>query len=219
MFAAMFAIGRRNLLLGASALALAGALAACGGANGNAAVSPDDMVLGAAEAPVTLIEYASTTCPHCAEFHDTVWDQLKQTYIDTGKVRFVFREFPTAPAPVAVAGFQLARCGGATTEQYFVRLGELFRQQRSLFATLQVDGGRQKFIDIGAAAGLSEQQVMACITDEAGAERIRRIVEAGNRDFNITGTPTLILNGRKLDDPSAVTWEGLARLIEAELAA
>lgn len=215
----MVAIGRRTLLVGASALAFAGVVSGCTGANGGSGVSPDDMVLGAADAPVTLIEYASSTCPHCRHFHETVWDQLKSTYIDTGKVRFIFREYPTAPAPVAVAGFQLARCGGASTEQYFVRLGELFRQQQAIFEAGSTEGIRQKFIEIGAAAGLSEQQVMECINDEAGAERIRRIVDAGNREFSITGTPTLILNGRKLEDPSAVTWEGLSRFIEAELAA
>lgn len=209
----MFAIGRRELLVGAGALALVG----CGGASGNGAASPDDMVLGAADAPVTMIEYASTTCPHCADFHEHVWDQFKANYIDTGRVRFIFREYPTSPAPVAVAGFQLARCGGASPEQYFTRLGELFRQQRALFATLQVDGGRQKFVEIGAAAGLSEQQVMQCISDEAGAERVRRVVQ-GAEQFNVTGTPTIIINGRKIEDPSVQTYEGLARILDAELA-
>lgn len=213
----MIAIGRRSLLLGASALALAGLVSACNNNAGGSTVSPDDMVLGDANAPVTLIEYASSTCPHCRHFHETVWDQLKETYIDTGKVRFVFREYPTAPAPVAVAGFQLARCNGASAEQYFVRLGELFRQQSAILESGTTDGIRQKFVEIGAAAGLSEQQVMDCINDEHGAERIRRIVEGANQ-FNVTGTPTLVLNGRKLEDPSAVTWEGLSRLIEAELA-
>lgn len=214
----MIAIRRRSLLLGATALACTGLVSACNNANGGGAVSPDDMVLGDPNAPATLIEYASTTCPHCRRFHETVWDQLKATYIDTGKVRFVFREYPTAPAPVAVAGFQLARCGGASPETYFVRLGELFRQQNAIFEAGSTEAIRQKFIEIGAAAGLSEQQVMDCINDETGADRIRRIVDTGNREFNVTGTPTLVLNGRKLDDPSAVTWEGLSRLIEAELA-
>lgn len=215
----MIVLGRRSLLLGASALALSGTLAACeGGGGGGTSVSADDMVLGADNAPVTMIEYASTTCPHCAEFHETVWEQLKTTYIDTGKVRFVFREYPTAPAPVAVAGFQLARCGGASNEQYFTRLGELFRQQRAIFATGSMEGIRRKFIEIGGAAGLSEEQVVQCISDEAGAERIRRIVDSGNRDFGITGTPTIIINGQKIEDPSVVTWEGLSRILDAELA-
>jgi protein-disulfide isomerase len=219
----MFAIGRRGLLLGASALVLAGGaltLNACNGGSGGAAINEDDVVLGQANAPVTLIEYASSTCPHCADFHADVFEQLKTNYIDTGKVRYVFREFPTAPAPVAVAGFQLARCGGASPEQYFTRLGEVFRQQRSgaLFASGTMEGVRQKFIEIGSAAGLSQDQVMQCITDDEGAERVRRIVEAGNRDFGVSATPTFVLNGRKVEDPSVVTYEGLSRLIDAELA-
>jgi protein-disulfide isomerase len=212
----MFAIGRR-LILGAAALALVG-LAGCNGSGSGGAVGADDMVLGAENAPVTLIEYASTTCPHCAAFHEEVFEQLKTNYIDTGRVRYVFREYPTAPAPVAVAGFQLARCGGASAEQYFIRLGELFRQQQAIFATGTMEGVRGKFVEIGAAAGLSEEQVMQCISDEAGAERIRRIVESGNRDFSITGTPTFVINGRKVEDPSVVTYEGLSRLLDAAAA-
>lgn len=214
----MFAIGRRGLLLGASALALAGTLAACNGGGSGAAINADDIVLGAENAPVTMIEYASATCGHCAAFHEAVWDQLKTTYIDTGKVRFVFREFPTAPAPVAVAGFQLARCGGASNEQYFARLGEIFRQQQAIFAAGTMEGIRQKFIEIGAAAGLSPEQVNQCITDEEGGERARRIVE-GASAFNVTGTPTIVINGQKIEDPSVMTWEGLSRILEAELAA
>ncbi|MBN8608110.1 MAG: DsbA family protein [Caulobacterales bacterium] len=214
----MIVLGRRSLLLGASALALSGTLAACnGGGGGGTAIGADDVVLGAENAPVTMIEYASSTCSHCAEFHETVWEQLKTTYIDTGKVRFVFREFPTAPAPVAVAGFQLARCGGASNEQYFTRLGELFRQQRAIFATGSMEGIRRKFVEIGAAAGLSEEQVVQCISDEAGGERARRIME-GAEAFNVTGTPTIIINGQKIEDPSVATWEGLSRILDAELA-
>jgi len=211
----MSAIRRRTLILGASALALAGSLAACNGSANGAAVGADDMVLGEANAPVTLIEYASSTCPHCATFHEEVFEELKTNYIDTGKVRYVFREYPTAPAPVAVAGFQLARCGGASPEQYFTRLGELFRQQRAIFATGTMEGVRQKFLEIGGAAGLSEEQVMQCITDEQGADRIRRIVDAGNRDFGITGTPTFVINGQKVEDPTVVTYAGLSRLLDA----
>lgn len=212
----MFAIGRRTLLLGASALALAGTVAACNGSSSGAAVNEDDVVLGAADAPVTLIEYASATCPHCAEFHEEAFEPLKTNYIDTGRLRYVFREYPTAPPAVAVAGFQLARCGGASPEQYFARLGEIFRQQQHIFATGTMEGVRQKFVEIGGAAGLSQEQVMQCITDQAGAERVRRIVEAGERDFQITGTPTFILNGQKLEGVG--TYEALATRIDAALA-
>ena len=209
----MFAVDRRVLLVGASALALAG----CNGASGNAATTADDMVLGADNAPVTLIEYASTTCGHCAAFHAEVWPQLKTNYIDTGKVKFVFREFPTNPAAIAVAGFQLARCNGATQEQYFARLSVLFEQQNAIFATGSMAGVRDKFIEIGGGAGLSQEQVMQCITDPTAAERIRRIGE-GAAQFQVTGTPSLILNGERLTDPSAYTYEGLARLLDAAAA-
>ncbi|MGE0595663.1 MAG: DsbA family protein [Hyphomonadaceae bacterium] len=209
----MFAIGRRKLILGASALALTG-VAACDGASGQAGANPDDMALGQADAPVTLIEYASTTCPHCADFHRDVYPQLKANYIDTGRLRLIFREFPTPPPQIAVAGFQVARCNGATPEQYFARLGVLFDQQRAIFASGSMEGVRQSLVEIGQGAGLSEQQVMECIGDQAGADRIRRTVETGQSEFNITGTPTLILNGRKLEDPAALTYEGLSRLID-----
>ncbi len=208
----MRVLGRRNLLLGAAALSLIGA---CGGAS-SGAISGDDIVLGSEDAPVTLIEYASTTCPHCAHFHEAVWDQLRETYIDTGRVRFVFREYPTAPAAVALAGFQVARCNGASSEQYFSRLGEIFRQQEAMFASGTAEGIRQKLIEIGRASGLSEQQVLDCVNDETGAQRVRRIQEE-SRSFNITGTPSLILNGRKLESPDVVTWEGLSREIEQAL--
>jgi protein-disulfide isomerase len=209
----MFAMGRRKLLLGASALAIAG----CNGGGGAGAnVSAEDMVLGAADAPVTLIEYASLTCPHCAVFHEEAWDKLKTNYIDTGRVRFVFREYPTPPPAVAVAGFQLARCGGASDEQYFIRVGELFRQQQAMFATGTMEGVRQKLIEIGGAAGLTEQQVLDCISDEAGAERIRNTVDAANSNFNVTGTPTFILNGAKYEGPP--TYEALSRAIDAAVA-
>lgn len=203
----MAAIGRRELILAAGALALG----ACNGGSA-AGATEGEMVLGNASARVTLIEYASSTCPHCAEFHETAWDQLKSNYIDTGRIRFVFREFPTPPAPVAVAGFQVARCGGATPEQYFTRVGEIFRTQRSLFETLQADAGRRYFVNLGQAAGLTEQQVLQCISDEAGAARVRNMVQAGERD-GVTGTPTFIINGTKFEQ--APTYENLSRALDA----
>jgi protein-disulfide isomerase len=203
----MAGIGRRELILAAGALAL-GACSASGGAG----ATEGEMVLGNANAAVTLIEYASVTCPHCAEFHEAGWEQLKTNYIDTGRIRFVFREFPTAPAPVAVAGFQVARCGGASPEQYFTRIGEIFRSQRGLFESIRADAGRQEFVVLGVAGGVTEQQVLACVGDEAGADRVRRMVEAGERD-GVTGTPTFIINGTKFEQ--APTYENLSRALDA----
>jgi protein-disulfide isomerase len=203
----MAGIGRRELIIGAGAVALG----ACNGAAGGAATE-GEMSLGNASATVTLMEYASSTCPHCAEFHEAAWDQLKTNYIDTGRIKFVFREFPTAPAPVAVAGFQVARCGGATPEQYFTRVGEIFRTQRALFETIQSDAGHQYFVNLGEAAGLTEQQVLDCISDEAGAERVRHMVEAGEHD-GVTGTPTFFINGTKFEQ--APTYENLSHALDA----
>ena len=87
-----------------------------------------------------------------------------------------------------------------------------------MFASGTMEGVRTKLLEIGASSGLSEQQVTQCISDDAGPERIRRI-EDGSRHFNISGTPTLILNGQKLEDPRAVTYEGLSQMIDQALAA
>lgn len=208
----MSVIGRRNLLLSAAALSF---VAACGGAAGGA-TTEDDVVLGQANAPVTIIEYASATCPHCAHFHEAVWEQLKTNYIDTGKVRFVYREYPTAPAAVAVASFQVARCNNATPEQYFNRLAEIYRQQAAMFESGTIEGIRQKLIEIGGASGLSQEQVLQCVGDESGAARARRIQD-GSREFNITGTPTIIINGTKYEEAGEITYGGLSRAIDAAL--
>jgi protein-disulfide isomerase len=212
---AMFAFRRREMIVAAALFA-----AGCGADSGAVAMSDADMSVGEASAPVTIIEYASVTCPHCAEFHHAVWPQLKANYIDTGRVLYVFREYPTPPAPIAVAGFQLARCGGASAEQYFERIGVLFEQQQAMFQALRAygnAGARDKFLEIGAAAGLSREQVLDCVADEAGATRIRETVEAAHRDFDLTGTPTLILNGRKLEGVNIYNYDDVAAAIDAAI--
>lgn len=210
---------RRELILGATALGLVG-VAGCnkGAAAGQTA---DDMVIGQANAPVSLLEYFSVTCPHCKEFHETVYEQLKHNYIDTGKVKMILREVPAPPqlAPVAVAGFQLARCGGANADQYMTRIGVLFAQQDAIFASGSMEGVRQKFIEVGAASGLSEQQVMACIEDEEGGRRIQRNIELASRTFGQEwGTPTLVLNGTRLTDTADYTYAGLSHRLDAAIA-
>lgn len=210
----MFALGRRSLLLSAGAAAL---LTACNGGAGGAQLTDDDVVLGDANAPVTLIEYASSTCPACAAFHELAWERLKADFIDRGQVRMVFREFPTPPEAVALAGFQIARCGGASPEDYFVRVSELFRQQQATLGSGSMEGVRRKLLEIGQATGLSETQITECIADPEGAARIRRIVD-GARPFAISGTPTLIINNQKYD--GAMSWEAIsAALIAAGAAA
>lgn len=213
---------REVLVLATAAVSLAAARA--NARPSASAYGQDDIALGRAHAPATLIEYASITCPHCREFHEQVWAPLKLNYIDRGRLRFIFREFPTAGPAVAVAGFQVARCGGVTPNVYMTRVSSFFAHQdvvdEPMFRS-DMNAVREGLVSWGASAGLNEQQVMTCITDPAGADRARRLMTQGQQDFGVSGTPTLILNGRKLDqqaDPSVLTYEGLARLIDAAIA-
>jgi protein-disulfide isomerase len=198
----MLVFGRRNLLLGGGALA-ALSVAGCNGGGTASGVTPDDMAIGNADSGVTLIEYGSTMCSHCREFEEAVFSQLKTNYIDTGKIYFVFREVlaPVDPQRViptiALAEYQLARCNNATPEQYFSRLGVLFEQQPAMYQAGSRQGIEAKLVEIGAAAGLSREQVLACVADPEGAERMNRLGEVASRD-NVSGTPTFFLNGALL---------------------
>lgn len=185
---------RRTLLLGAGAALIAGK------AQASAVITADDIVLGDANAPVTLIEYASTTCPTCAAFHAALWEPLRARYIDSGRVRLAFREFPTPPEAIALAGFQIARCRNATPEQYIARVGELFRQQQTIFTETTMAGVLRRLVAIGEGFGLTATEVNAAINDRSGAERIRRIAE-GAETFHIHGTPSFVINGQRYEGP------------------
>src|ERR1700744_6017788 len=102
------------------------------------APSTDDMSLGNPDARVTVIEYASASCPHCAHFNNEVFPAFKAKYIDTGRVHYVFREFLTAPAEIAAASFLIARCAGR--DKYFSVLDSIFRGQEQMYATGDVKG-------------------------------------------------------------------------------
>src|SRR5262245_36211072 len=100
-----------------------------------ASLSSDDVTIGAAGAPLHLVEYASATCPHCAHFHAIAWSTLRSQYIEPGRVRFTFREMATPPGPVALAMFQLARCETTDPNEYFRRVDVLFGRQHAILAT------------------------------------------------------------------------------------
>ena len=219
----MLVFGRRNILLGGGAFA-ALSVAGCNGSSTASGLTPDDMALGNPDSGVTLVEYGSSMCSHCMEFEEQVFGQLKANYIDTGRIHFIFREVlaPVDPQRViptiALAEYQLARCANATPEQYFSRLGVLFEQQPAMFQAGSRQGIEAKLLEIGAAAGLSRETVLACIADPAGAERMNRLGELATRD-NVTGTPTFYLNGEKLEDPSIMTYDGMAAVLDAAIAA
>ena len=159
-----------------------------------------------------MVEYASTTCPHCAEFHEHNWAALKANHVDTGRVRLTMRELLTPPPSVALAMFQLARAQGADANEYFRRIAILYQRQRVFFQAGTVENLRVALVRLGGEWGLTDAQVMASLNDENGIARIRRsIAEANAR--GVTGTPTFFLNGQRVSDPDFHTPEGMARVL------
>ena len=177
----------RQLLV--AALLMLG-LAACSKPIG--AVTDEDMSLGNPQAKVTVIEYASASCPHCARFNNDVFPAFKAKYIDTGKIHYVFREFLTPPVEVAAAGFLTARCAGK--DKYFSVLDAIFRGQQAMFESGDYRGG---LLRIGQSAGMTEAQFNACVSDDAALkalnDRVTKYEQAG-----IHSTPTFVVNGESL---------------------
>ncbi len=193
-------------------------LTALAGVARAANLTSEDVTIGAADAPLHLVEYASTTCPHCALFHAAAWNTLQSQYIDRGRVRFTFREIATPPAPVALAMFQLARCETADAAEYMRRVGVLFERQRAILSAGTGAGVRDALLALGAEWRLSPEQVMACLSDRAGAQRITRSMEQAG-SLGINATPAFILDGARIEDHAFQTLDGLRRILNARLAA
>lgn len=153
-------------------------------------VQPGDMSLGRADARVTVVEYASVTCPHCAAWHAEVFPEFRRRFIDTGRVRFVFRELPTAPADLAAAGFVLARCAGP--DRYFDVIGDLMAEQREI-----MHAPYSRLLAIGARHGVTEDEFGACLSDPEVERAFNARVQAA-LDRGVTGTPTFYVNGRRV---------------------
>jgi len=206
----------RRAAMTAAALAAMATLAGCGG--GKTAAATGDMALGAAEGAtkVTVIEYASVTCPHCAAWQQETWPAFKAAYVDNKKIRYVFRELPTPPANVAVAGFLLARC--APEGKYFDVIHEIMASQAGW--QTGAEEPRATLYRVGGAVGLNEQQVSACITDEAAQKAADARFKAAQK-AGVTGTPTFFVNGVTVITPgseSGASMADLSRAIDAELA-
>jgi protein-disulfide isomerase len=149
-----------------------------------------DMALGPANATVTITEYASMTCPHCANFNEAVFPKIKSTYIDSGKVRYVFREFPLDIK--AAAGSMLARCiAKDDAPKYFAVIDLLFRQQNEWV----VKNTTETLTRIGKQAGLSQQQVEDCLKDQALLDKIAADQKFANDVLKVNSTPTFFING------------------------
>jgi protein-disulfide isomerase len=149
-----------------------------------------DMGLGPANASVTITEYASMTCPHCANFNETVFPKIKSEYIDSGKIRYVFREFPLDIK--AAAGSMLARCIAKDDgPKYFAVIDLLFRQQNEWV----VKNTTETLTRIGKQAGLSQQQVEDCLKDQALLDKIAADQKYANEVLKVNSTPTFFING------------------------
>jgi len=175
--------------------------------------APDgDMAIGSDKAPVTIIEYASMTCPHCAHFSDTTFPELKRRYIDTGKVRFIFREFPLDK--LAAAGFMLARCaskdGGG--ERYMAVVETLFAKQQEWAVP---DNPVPPLKNIAKQFGFTEESFNACLTNQNIMNGIEAVRDHAAAKLGVNSTPTFFVNGKKVTGD--VTIETLAKEIDPSL--
>ena len=163
-----------------------------------------EMSLGDANAPITVIEYASMTCPHCAHFSMTTFPELKKRYIDTGKVRFIFREFPLDT--LAAAGFMLARCAGP--EKYEAIIETLFAKQNDWVV-------QQPLEPLGAIAkqfGFTDDSFKACLANQKVLDGIEWVRNRAQEKFKVGSTPTFFINGQM--QVGAMSFEDMSKLIE-----
>ena len=196
---------RKSLILGAAAV-----LAACGNgatdspsapsSNANSAdrtayERPDDHAIGSVDAPITIVEYASVTCPGCAYWHQTVYPDFKSRYVDTGKVRYVFREFLTGSPELAEAGFKIALC--ADQENYFKNIGLQFDRLNQILTMAQGGNARAAYINLAKASGLSEDEFASCMANLDHRETINSKMQQGF-DEGVTGTPAFFANGESI---------------------
>ena len=202
-------VTRRQLLIGAAGLVAVGAAGAGYFVLGGQSIIPDasstgapsvnakalikpgplgDMALGNPKAPVTMIEYASMTCPHCANFEKETFPALKKRYIDTGKVYFIFREFPLDQ--LALAASMLARCAGK--DKYFPLVETLFQQQQDWV----VQQPLKPLLAIAKQAGLTEQTFNGCLKDQKIQQAIVDEQQRAIKQFGVQSTPTFFINGK-----------------------
>jgi protein-disulfide isomerase len=172
-------------------------------------VALPDMALGSAKASVTITEFASMSCPHCAAFEQNVFPMVRSKYIDTGKVRFVFREFPLDIK--AAAASMLARCiAGDDVEKFFGAIDTLFKQQDQLMTQTQ-----ETLQLIGKRSGMSDQGAETCVKDQALLDKLSADQQFANEVLKVDATPTFFINGEMLK--GAMSFEELDDKIKSLL--
>jgi protein-disulfide isomerase len=202
-------MSRRAFTAGALVLLATTALTPWAGAQEARPVGP--MSMGNPDAEVTVVEYASLTCPHCANFHKEVFPRLKETFIDTGKIHFVFREiYFDRPG---LWGAMLARCAGP--DRYFGVVDVLFNEQAGWSRRPDAPAIMSDLYAIGRQAGLTREAVDACMSDQAWAQGlVEQYQESATRD-GISSTPTFLINGEKTGN---LPWSEMEAKINAALA-
>ena len=173
-----------------------------------AKAGPDgDVVLGSDKAPVTVIEYASMTCPHCAHFSTTTFPELQKRYIDTSKVRFIFREFPLDA--LAAAGFMLARCAG--NDKFLPIIETLFAKQPEWMVQEPI----APLKSIAKQFGYTEQSFEQCLANQKVLDAIQDVRDRAAEKLGVNSTPTFFVNGKKLVGDQSI--EALAKEIDPYL--
>lgn len=206
-----------GLAIGAAALLPPFSLTALAQSIDNAALLQPgplgDVWLGPADAKVTIIEYASLTCTHCAHFHQETWPVLRERYIDTGKVRFTLREFPLDP--LATAAFMLARCDG--NEKYYPITDLLFDQQRGWAFVQKPQSPIDAMEQLLRQAGFNKEKFEACLKDQKVYSAVNGVKARGFETFKVESTPTFFINGQKFS--GAMTIEEIEKVIKPILGA
>ncbi len=173
-----------------------------------AKAGPDgDVVLGSEKAPVTIIEYASMTCPHCAHFSETTFPELQKRYIDTGKVRFIFREFPLDA--LAAAGFMLARCAG--NDKFLPVIETLFAKQRDWMVEKPIEPLRT----IAKQFGFTQETFDACLANQKVLDGIQEVRDRAAEKLGVNSTPTFFINGKRFTGDQSI--DALTKAIEPYL--
>lgn len=207
----------RIALSGGAAAALAGPLSTLALAQAPADADPAELMvpgplgeaaIGAEDAPVTIVEYASLTCSHCATFHNQVFPDLKQKYVDTGKVRFVFREFPLDP--LAYIAFMVSRC--LDKGQYLPFVDLLFKNQQQWTRTNDPLG---QLLLLAKQAGMSEETFDKCVQNQQLLDGVKWVYDRAAEKFGVASTPTFFVNGKIVRGVQSL--EEFDKLIEPHL--
>ena len=152
----------------------------------------EDIVLGDENAPFVIVEYASMTCPHCAHFYTEVFPQVKEKYIDTGKARFIFREFPLDG--LAVAASMLARCSG--NDRFYPMIDGLFETQETW--AVPGEDGKEKLLMIAKQAGFSQESFDKCLADKEMFDKLVAVRKKAHEEYGVDSTPAFFVNGKRL---------------------